>query len=46
MNPQKTKRNWKFLLSNLIKLEDITDKENLKNLEFTANQGRLEKYNI
>ena len=45
---KKTKKEiWKFLsASNLIKLEDITDKEKLKNLELAANQGRLDKNTI
>ena len=45
---KKTKKEiWKFLsASNLIKLEDISDKEKLKNLELAANQGRLDKNTI
>ena len=45
---KKTKKEiWKFLsASNLIKLEDITDKEKLKNLELAANQGRLDRNTI
>ena len=45
---KKTKKEiWKFLSSsNLIKLEDITDKEKLKNLELAANQGRLNRNTI
>ena len=44
---KKKKEIWKFLsASNLIKLEDITDKEKLKNLELAANQGRLDRNTI
>ena len=32
--------------ANLIKLEDITDKEKLKNLEIAANQGQFDKQKI
>ena len=35
---------WKYLnASNLIKFDDITNKEKLKNLESAANEGRIDK---
>ena len=41
---KKTKKEiWKYLnAANLIKLEDIADKEKLKELELAANQGQIE----
>tara|TARA_B110001452_G_scaffold249104_1_gene236368 strand:+ start:83 stop:1825 length:1743 start_codon:yes stop_codon:yes gene_type:complete len=38
---------WEYMnAANLIKLEDITDKEKLKNLEIAANQGQFDKQKI
>ena len=38
---------WEYLnAANLIKLEDISDKEKLKNLETAANQGQINKKKI
>ena len=44
----KTKKEiWKYLNSaDLIKVEDVSDKTKIKNLELAANQGRLEKKTI
>tara|TARA_B100001989_G_C24535479_1_gene464088 strand:+ start:66 stop:1817 length:1752 start_codon:yes stop_codon:yes gene_type:complete len=42
---KKTKKEiWKYLnAANLIKIDDINDKERIKDLELAANQGRLDK---
>ena len=42
---QKTKKEiWQYLNSaNLIKLDDVTDKKKLKDLELAANEGRINK---
>ena len=38
---------WEYLnAANLIKLDDVDDKEKLKNLEIAANQGQLQKEKI
>ena len=48
MNLQKTKPEiWKYLnAANLIKFEDETDKEKLKELEIAANNNKLDKNKI
>ncbi len=45
---KKTKKEiWKYLnAANLIKLEDISDKEKLKDLEVAANQGQVDEKTI
>ena len=45
---KKTKKEiWKYLnAANLIKLEDISDKEKLKELEVAANQGKVDEKTI
>ena len=38
---------WEYLnAANLIKLDDVDDKEKLKNLEIAANQGQFQKEKI
>ena len=41
---KRQKEIWQYLNSaNLIKLDDVTDKKKLKDLELAANEGRINK---